>query len=169
MTVIVIKHLFCSLIQVNEYGIINLMDKRRNPNNTDTHRQCGRCGRVLERNQFHKSRRNHDGLFPYCKQCMREMNAERYEQTKEQIAERRRQLKQECVDALGSKCSRCGYNEFVSGLDFHHTSEKDNEVARLITKAATGNGKQRKLLMSEIAKCILLCRNCHSAHHANEW
>jgi len=145
------------------------MDKRYNPNNTDTERQCADCKRVLPRSDFHRSANRHDGLTPYCKECFAIRNAEIYQRNKEQIALRRRTLKAECVATLGGKCCRCGYCEFVSGLDFHHTSDKEEEIAKLITKAATGNGKQHALLMAEISKCILLCRNCHSAYHAGEW
>lgn len=145
------------------------MDKRYNPNNTETHRQCAVCERVLLRTEYHTSNSTHDGLFPYCKECTARKNAEAYQRNQAKIASRRKALKQECVDTLGGKCSRCGYNEFVSGLDFHHTGVKEGELAQLITKAATGNGKQHEILMTEVSRCILLCRNCHSAFHAGEW
>ena len=145
------------------------MDKRRNPNNTDTHKQCPQCGRVLPRSDYYTTQGFHDGLFPRCKECVTKANAEKYERNRVTISDRRRTLKAECVAQLGGKCLRCGYNEFVSGLDFHHTGDKENEVAKLITNAATSNGTQKALLIAELSKCILLCRNCHSAYHANEW
>ena len=145
------------------------MDKRKNPNNTDTHKQCADCKRVLLRSEFPVAASKHDGLFNYCKECMAERNAKLYQKRRGAVSDRRRELKAECVNKLGGKCSRCGYHEFVSGLDFHHLGDKDDGVAELITKAATGNGKQHALLMAEIAKCILLCRNCHSSYHAGEW
>lgn len=145
------------------------MDKRYNPNNTDTHKQCADCKRVLPRTEFHNAKSKHDGLIPYCKDCSAIRNAELYQRSKQRITERRKALKDECITSLGGKCSRCGYCEFSSGLDFHHLGNKEDEIAVLITKAAAGNGKQYSLLMAEVSKCILLCRNCHSAYHAGEW
>lgn len=146
-----------------------IMDKRHNHNNTETHRQCADCKHILPRTEFHNAKARHDGILPYCKTCFAKRNAAAYAAKKEIISGRRRLLKTECVQSLGGKCSRCGYNEFVSGLDFHHTADKENVVADLITKAATGNGKEKVKLMAELSKCVLLCRNCHSAYHANEW
>lgn len=146
-----------------------MTDKRYNPNNTETHRQCADCKNVLPRSAFSKASRKHDGVFNYCRACVAKRNSITYAIRKDSIAERRRTLKTECVQSMGGKCSRCGYNEFVSGLDFHHLGDKENAVADLITKAATGNGKEKVKLMAELSKCILLCRNCHSAYHANEW
>lgn len=144
-----------------------MKDKRYNPNNTETHRQCADCKEVLPRTEFHKAKAKHDGILPYCKACFATRNSIAYDARKHIIAERRRTLKAECAQLLGGKCQRCGYNEFVSGLDFHHLSDKESVVADLITKAATG--KERDKLMAEISKCVLLCRNCHNAYHANEW
>lgn len=146
-----------------------MTDKRFNPNNTETHRQCAKCGQVKEREDFPKATDAHDGVFPYCRECVKANNAANYQKNKAKISARRTALKQEFIDMLGGKCSRCGYNEFVAGLDFHHLSDKDNEMANLITKAATGNGKQRDLLLAEVRKCTLLCANCHRARHAGEW
>lgn len=146
-----------------------MIDNRRNPLNTDSHRQCADCKQVLPRSEFHKAKAKHDGILPYCKKCFAARNSARYVTTKASIAERRRLLKGECVEQLGGKCSRCGYHEFVSGLDFHHLNDKEGTLADMITRATTGNGKEKEKLALELSKCILLCRNCHSAYHANEW
>lgn len=59
-------------------------------------------------------------------------------------------------------CARCGEDNPVC-LDFHHRepSEKTALVSQVISK---GWGKER--IMEEIAKCTVLCANCHRKEHA---
>lgn len=150
------------------------MSGRRNSNNTDTHRQCADCGRVLPRSEFHIARAKHDGIFNYCKDCSSARCAAIYERRKKHIADRRKEIKQKYIFESGGCCSRCGYHEFISGLDFHHTSgarskDKEANVADLITKEAQSPGIYTDRLLDEIRKCVILCRNCHCALHAGEW
>lgn len=58
------------------------------------------------------------------------------------------------------KCSKCGFSH-PAALDFHHTNplEKEGDVARLKTMT------NKKRIMEEISKCIVLCANCHRIHH----
>ena len=57
-------------------------------------------------------------------------------------------------------CSKCGYNTHPAALDWHHTSDdKENIVGRCDSIAAAER---------EMAKCIVLCANCHRVHHADE-
>jgi len=62
---------------------------------------------------------------------------------------------------VGRGCARCGENA-PECLHFHHRdpSEKDLEIGAVIT---AGWGKQR--ILDEIAKCDVLCANCHFKHH----
>lgn len=61
-------------------------------------------------------------------------------------------------------CSVCG-DKREPVLDFHHTdpSTKVMEVKRLMR----GHHPFEKL-MEEVAKCIILCANCHRMHHWEE-
>ncbi len=59
-------------------------------------------------------------------------------------------------------CVRCGFNDFRA-LEFHHRdkAEKDFNVAEMV-----GQGWSVAAMKREIAKCIVLCANCHLiAHH----
>jgi 5-methylcytosine-specific restriction endonuclease McrA len=72
--------------------------------------------------------------------------------------------KREAVMLLGGKCSYCGFDEFVSSLQFHHVFEdKETEISRLFFLP----GKREELLL-ELDKCCLLCSNHHDAFHAAE-
>lgn len=63
---------------------------------------------------------------------------------------------------LASGCVKCGYNEHHVCLDFHHldSEDKDDNVARLVNSASS-----IKRIDKEIAKCIILCANCHRLEH----
>jgi hypothetical protein len=64
------------------------------------------------------------------------------------------------VNKLGGKCSRCGYSKNLAGLAFHHLGGKE-------IKMDTRSLSNRKLepILKEIAKCKLLCHNCHAEVH----
>ena len=61
------------------------------------------------------------------------------------------------------KCVKCGFSH-PAALDFHHTdpSIKEDDVAKLKTMT------NKKRLLDEISKCIVLCANCHRIHHYEE-
>ena len=76
--------------------------------------------------------------------------------------------KKNLLDMMGSPvCSRCGYRGInESSLDFHHINEKNFRVAN-------GYKGDRLLvpieaLLSEIKKCVVLCRNCHGLEHLDK-
>lgn len=58
------------------------------------------------------------------------------------------------------KCKVCSESEPCC-LDFHHLGDKFNTLAVL-----SGTGYSIATLKKEIAKCIVLCANCHRKHHA---
>jgi hypothetical protein len=61
------------------------------------------------------------------------------------------------------KCSVCGESH-PACLHFHHTNPavKDGSVSSMI-----GAGAPKKKILVEIAKCIVLCANCHAKLHAD--
>ena len=58
-------------------------------------------------------------------------------------------------------CSKCGYNKFGGSLDFHHVNPQDKE--RRIERRHWF--LQTELIKQELAKCVLLCKNCHYEEH----
>lgn len=64
------------------------------------------------------------------------------------------------VKKLGGKCSLCGYSTNLAALAFHHLQAKDFQL----DVRAFSNRKIEPLL-AEIAKCKLLCHNCHAETH----
>jgi hypothetical protein len=61
-------------------------------------------------------------------------------------------------------CSICGYNECQDALDFHHANPNDKKFNLCV------DGIERKddLIIDELNKCILLCKNCHAKIHNSE-
>ena len=61
----------------------------------------------------------------------------------------------------GRSCLHCG-ESFWACLDYHHRNpeEKDERIALLLR-----NGVSRERLLEEIAKCDLVCSNCHRKIH----
>lgn len=64
------------------------------------------------------------------------------------------------VQKLGGECSGCGYAKNLSALAFHHVHGKEFQLD-------TRSLSNRKLqsILDEIAKCKLLCNNCHAETH----
>lgn len=58
-------------------------------------------------------------------------------------------------------CERCG-EAHPAGLQFHHR-DRSSKVASIGTLASSGLSASR--LLDEIAKCEVLCANCHAKEH----
>ena len=55
-------------------------------------------------------------------------------------------------------CDICGYNKYFGALGFHHTRDKYRVVNEMLAYS-------KARLKAEIAKCDLLCANCHAEVH----
>lgn len=67
------------------------------------------------------------------------------------------------IKILGGKCSRCGYNEFITSLVLHHKKGNVNE-----------GGKWKRQYYHNLNKVNIedldvLCANCHDALHKRKW
>ena len=75
------------------------------------------------------------------------------------------EVKKQCVEHLGGKCIKCGYDN-VFALTFHHRNvdEKSFEVSKMLANQWTF-----ERLKSELDKCDVLCANCHILAHSIKW
>jgi hypothetical protein len=71
----------------------------------------------------------------------------------------------EFMRSLRVECVRCGENHPAT-LDFHHrdASEKDLNLAEAVRRFGWG----KKKILEEVAKCDVLCSNCHRILHFSE-
>ena len=132
---------------------------------------CAKCKRMLAFEKFSKNSNAPDGLTWYCKDCVKHGDRKRYIAINgERDRNLRQQLKNDYIEKMGGGCARCGYSEFIAALDFHHTEDKEGQISVLMGHAIPAL-KPEKLaaLEQELAKCILLCTNCHRGLHAGMW
>ena len=74
------------------------------------------------------------------------------------VARHRKKNKQILVELGGGKCEVCGYNRCQRSLDFHHFDPMTKKFG-----IADANGtRSLNELKEEMAKCYLLCKNCHT-------
>ena len=87
------------------------------------------------------------------KEVIQKINV-RKKANKEWFAKYKKQLS--CVD--------CGESRSAT-LDFHHSDPKktDQKLHKLVS-----DGHTKIKILKEIAKCIVLCSNCHRIHHEKE-
>jgi 5-methylcytosine-specific restriction endonuclease McrA len=74
----------------------------------------------------------------------------------------RRSLLVKLKKESGGKCVICGYDRNYACIDFHHIIPAQKSFA---INASTVTVKSWDTLTAEAAKCVLLCRNCHTDFH----
>lgn len=62
----------------------------------------------------------------------------------------------------GKDCERCGFDD-PRTFHFHHRDPKQKRFTISKVKQLTPRWKER--ILSEIAKCDVLCANCHAIEH----
>lgn len=116
--------------------------------------KCIRCDHILTGRQTLFCSRT-------CKMLFHSKNPNNYIKQQERAYERKIIL----VNEKGGECHQCGYSKNLAALCFHHLNPIDKSFgvdARRISNTSL------KVLRSEIAKCILLCHNCHMETHYPE-
>jgi hypothetical protein len=115
-------------------------------------RTCHRCKTEKPITEFYKTRRPENGKMRWvcCKKC-----------NQEAVLRRRKQLKVLAVEYMGNKCWGCGYDACSQALEFHHIDPSEKEFG-----IGTGDTKSWARIKEELAKCVMVCSNCHREIHA---
>ena len=95
----------------------------------------------------------------YCSPACRNHNPAKSARTREFQQKRRKQIN---AIKLEAGCRRCGYREHPAALDFNHIHGE-----KLFNISQDTKRKWQDIL-DEIAKCEVLCHNCHSIHTFEE-
>lgn len=73
---------------------------------------------------------------------------------------KREERKQQAVDLLGGKCSKCGYDKCRYALVFHHRDPLSKDFT-----ISWNWEKSWNRIEEELKKCVLLCCRCHIEKH----
>jgi hypothetical protein len=114
-------------------------------------RECKDCGQTKSLDDFYVNAGSQGGRLARCKPCVStRYSAGRRARQKALLA---------YIQAIKVErgCADCGYNANPVALDFDHLPEFRKE-ARIAVMAA-GNSKAK--IDAEIAKCEVVCANCH--------
>ena len=76
----------------------------------------------------------------------------------QRVIEWRRRTKLRLIAEAGGCCQICGYDRYSGALHFHHLDPASKKFA------ISRNGHTRSIdkVRAEVAKCVLLCSNCHA-------
>lgn len=129
--------------------------------------RCGNCGEDKPTSEFHKANTRPRGYQASCKSCARAKDQKRWlNRSKEHIAkrlERERQNKQWMADYKRTHpCTDCGELFHPAAMQFDHLPE-NSKLKALSEMAAYGLAT----IQAEIAKCELVCANCHAVRTYN--
>ncbi len=112
-------------------------------------RKCAKCKVEKQLSDFHHRYDEVKSYQSWCKSCVYASQIKRWTD---------RKIK--AVNLLGGKCKLCGYKRNYASLDFHHLDPQDKEFDWSKLRL-----KKWDLILKELSKCILLCRNCHGELH----
>ena len=120
----------------------------------------------MESAKYFNVRKGRNILESYCKQCQKTRCRAYYDKNGahlRQTAKAKRDKIRNFVDELktGLSCKRCGFDH-PKALDFHHR-DPNTKVFRIAQ--ATAGWRTHDALLAEIAKCDVLCANCHRVLH----
>ncbi|WP_460821689.1 hypothetical protein [Lysobacter olei] len=71
----------------------------------------------------------------------------------------------ELIASAGGRCTKCGYHRNLAALTWHHT---DPSTKRFNLDVRALSNRRREDIHAELAKCVLLCANCHAEEHFPE-
>lgn len=122
-------------------------------------RCCRICQSLRNRRDFE---RDIEGNRLKNREHMREWRAANKERDHKNWSNLRRK-KRIWLDTQKTACVKCGESDIIC-IDFHHidSTKKDANLSEAIARWSI------KRLQQEMAKCIMICSNCHRKLHAAE-
>ncbi|KKN03892.1 hypothetical protein LCGC14_1103230 [marine sediment metagenome] len=139
-------------------------DFNRKSGNNHRRKHCLEC---VPLNANYLSIFNFDGQEFKCQQCDKKYIYKRKTHSSSKLCgychkKQYRDRSYEFINKIKkSGCIICGYKKCFGALVFHHkhVNEKDFSVAKRITASLDR-------IKAELAKCVILCANCHAEVHA---
>ena len=124
------------------------------------HKTCSRCKKIKQFDEFN-FRNTAKGLrHSYCRECGKQFTRNHYKNNKNQYLERNYrtfQKRKEYIRKVKSRpCADCGIQYPYYVMDFDHREDEVKEIQ--LNQIVRYSIKQ---LAREIAKCDVVCSNCH--------
>lgn len=122
-------------------------------------KRCGRCGEVKPFDAFHRRGSKHQA---WCKPCRKEYDAKYFQDNKHRRtttpAERNAAFRAWYRALKSDPCADCGQQFPPEAMQWDHrpSEMKVAEVGWLASRHC------RRKVLEEIAKCDLVCANCHA-------
>ncbi len=138
---------------------------------------CSKCGNIKSESDFFVKNSTTGRLHAQCKSCYKEhrksYHAQHYKKYHEQYLHRAKQrrnvLRSEFRSNMllylkGKKCVICGESD-IRTFEFDHIDPSKKEFS---ISQAVRLGYAWPSVKNEIAKCRILCANCHKKHTAEQ-
>ena len=97
-----------------------------------------------------------------CANCHRVRHAANVKPSGVPVVQFRRRTKLRAVALLGGRCEGCSRSFGVAAFEFHHREAGAKEFAI----SSDGIPRPWEKIAAELAKCVMLCANCHREVHA---
>ena len=123
-------------------------------------KRCGRCAQTLPMDMFHRRGSGHQSL---CKRCKAQVDRLRLEENRDRMVTvkvaRRREIAAWSADLKrGKPCADCGTSFHPAAMQWDHIgTDKEINIGDTARR-----GWSRARILKEIAKCELVCANCHA-------
>lgn len=131
---------------IDAHGLPKPRDKRRGATRDEMQAPGDHRAMICRKHGRTEFVRRPDG-YSRCKRCRAAA-----------VITRRRKVKRLLVEEAGGKCVRCGYDQSVAALHFHHLDPSEKAFGL----ALRGHTRALAELRAEARKCVLLCANCHA-------
>lgn len=135
-------------------------------------KRCSKCGQTKTVSEFYRDRHHATGTSQWCRRCKMAAAAQwrRNNPDKARAADARNRDEKNLVKAdraretrawlkdmkIAAGCADCGYRGHPDALEFDHLPGR---VKRF--KISGSSTRSRATLAAEIAKCEVVCANCH--------
>lgn len=130
-------------------------------------KKCCDCKQIKELTEFYKDRSRKDGYACRCKPCSRKQRRElthKYPDKYKAINAKNYQARQQLIESQRNKpCMDCGFYH-PGCMQFHHRNPKEKSFKVTDTRYYHVSVD---ILLTEIAKCDVICANCHCIRHYN--
>jgi len=97
-----------------------------------------------------------------CANCHRVRHAAHDSVTLDPVVAHRRRRKLKAVSHMGFTCYACGRDGPPALFEFHHWNADEKDFAI----SDSGIPRRWTTVVAELAKCVMLCANCHREVHA---